>query len=482
LHIVSGFLAQARYQPAEPAICAPGTHFNVVSYGRLEAMANNIGRHAAASGLRRGNTVAILSGDPVFHLALYLGLARIGILTLSHRDANFPPELKVDAIVTDNPRAVVSPLRVVHADLGWITGDGKPPPGDVVIDFQDDAEPARITLTSATTGTPKAIALSHEMLVRRLQAYDVIFGDLAAYRRTFLDLTLNTSFGFALTLLILSRGGTVFCRGGDAADTMQAFGLYDVQCMIAAPSGVAEFLDYYEQSPTFRSPFRLMLASGSLLSRTLNERVRARMCSNLIATYASTELSPAAAALAHRIADVPGAVGYVAPWVGMQIVDDSDRPLKPGEEGFVRMRGHTCVTGYVGNPPDSKRNFRDGWFYPGDIGRLTEDRLLIISGRETAVINLGGEKISPETVEGALASCPGVRDAAAFGRPNGMGIQEIWVAVVTDRLDEAAIRAHCARYLPQEFMPAGAISVPAIPRNSMGRIDRAKLAGLVAGS
>jgi acyl-CoA synthetase (AMP-forming)/AMP-acid ligase II len=480
LHIVSAFLAQARHQPAEPAICAPGTAFNVVSYGRLEAMANNISRHALDAGLRSGDTVAVLTGDPIFQLALFLGLARIGVLTLSNRDASFPRELTVDAIVTDNPSAVASKIRTIRADLSWTSGDGRAPADDIVLDFDAGHEAARIALTSGTTGKPKAVALTHDNLIRRLQAYDVVFGNqYPACSRTFIDLTLATSFGFALTMHVLSRGGTVFCRGNDAAETLQAFGLYNVQCMIAAPSGVAEFLDYYEQSPELACPFKVMLASGSFLSRTLSERVRARMCANLFGTYAATELSPAAAAPARQIADIDGAVGYVMPWVRAQAVDQADRPLKWGEEGVIRLRGHTCVSGYVGNPPASERIFRDGWFYPGDIGRITEDRLLIITGREKAVINLGGDKVSPEKIEAAIAAFPGIKDAAVFGRPNDLGVEEIWAAVVAEgELNLTALGTHCARELPAEFVPAHVVRVAAIPRNAMGRIDRRQVSSL----
>jgi acyl-CoA synthetase (AMP-forming)/AMP-acid ligase II len=480
LHIVAPFFAQARYQPAAAAICAPGTRFNVVSYGRLEAMANNIARRAGATGLKRGDTVAILCGDPIFHLALYLGLARIGVITLSNRDAMFPRELPVGAIVTDNPAAVGSRLPVVYADPTWIEGNGTPPPNDTMIDFRDGSEIARYALTSGTTGFAKAVALSHDQMLLRLQAYDVIFGPLAQCGRVFIDMSMATSFGYALTLHVLSRGGTVFCRGNDPAETMQAFGLYNVECMIAAPAGVAEFLEYYEQSPAFHSPFRLILASGSLLSRALNDRVRARMCSQLIATYAATELSPAASAPAHRIQDIPNAVGYVAPWVSMQAVDASDRPLKPGEEGVIRMRGHNLVSGHVGNPPGSERTFRDGWFYPGDIGRVNDDRLLIITGRETAVINLGGDKVSPERIEGVLTSIPGVRDAAVLGRPNALGNSEIWAAVVGDtEPNAAALRAGCAKQLPPDLLPVRFVRLPSIPRNAMGRIERDKLDAMI---
>lgn len=482
MNIVSVFLAQAQYQPAAPAVCAPGTPFNVVSYGRLEAMSKCIARHAAAAGLRRGDIVAILAGDPIFHLALYLGLSRIGVVTLSSRDVDFPKELQVDAIVSDNPRAIISSIRVFGADLSWTMGDSKPLASDAAFEIDTGSLPARIVLTSGTTGEPKAVALSHDDLIRRLQAYDVVFGNtFTSCSRTFIDMTLATGFGFALTLHVLSRGGTVFYRGCDAAETMQAFGLYKVQCMIAAPIGAAEFLEYYENSPSFACPFELMLASGSLLPRALSERIRARMCSNLLATYAATELSPACAAPAHRIAHIPGAVGYVMPWVDIQAVDTADRPLKPGTEGRIRMRGQNCVSGYVGNPPDSKLYFRDGWFYPGDIGTVTDDRLLIIAGRENAVINLGGNKVNPEKIEAALMCCAGIKDAAVFGCPNTKGVEEIWAVVVTDgEPDLASLRGESGRHLHDEFVPRHVVRVDGIARNAMGRIERSQLKHLVA--
>jgi acyl-CoA synthetase (AMP-forming)/AMP-acid ligase II len=280
-------------------------------------------------------------------------------------------------------------------------------------------------------------------------------------------------------MYILARGGAIFLRGADPAETMQAFDLYKVQCMIAAPTGVMEFLDYYERSPDFACPFDVIMASGSLLSRTLSERVRARMCSNLLATYGATEISPVASAPAHRIADIQGAVGYIAPWVEAEIVDEDDRSLALGEEGLVRLRGHTCVDGYLGDTAGSETFFRDGWFYPGDIGTIGEDRLLIISGRKRAVINVGGNKVNAETIEAVLESFPGVIHSAAFGRPNELGIEQIWAVVTaSDDLDLEAIRAHCLKALPAPFIPVKILRVSNMPLNDMGRLDRKLLPGL----
>ena len=475
MNVVDQFLFQAQHEPAALAVCAPGTQYNTVSYGRLARFANNIGKRGLAAGLRRGDTVAILASDPIFHLALILGLARIGVVTVSARNSALPAEFPVSAILTDRAQGVVKAGRVIPVDATWTEGNA--PIQMAEIDAGDDEAIARIVLTSGTTGDQKAVALRNVDIIRRLQAYSAAFGYRSfACSRVFIDVGLTTSYGYTWTLYVLSRGGAVFYRGSDAAETMQAFGLYNVECMVASPSGIAEFLDYYEQSPDFVCPFGVMFASGSLLSRAMSERVRARMCQQLISTYGSTEVSPVATAAAYRIAGVAGAVGRVVPWVTVQAVDDADRPLQRGVEGRIRVRGDTCVTGYVGNPPGSEKIFRDGWFYPGDIGSVTDDRMLIISGREKAVLNLGGEKINPETIEMVLMSYPGIVHAAAFGRANALGIDEVWAAVTAiSDIDPEAVRAHCARSLAPDFVPIRVVRVSDIPRNDMGRIEREQL-------
>jgi acyl-CoA synthetase (AMP-forming)/AMP-acid ligase II len=477
VNIVDAVLFQARHQPTALAVCAPGSRFNVVSYGRLTAFMKNIAARAAAAGLRRGDIVAVFAADPVFHLALVLALTKLGAVTLSIGTRVLPTDVPVDAVLSDSPGQFANTARVIVVDWTWMTEPVAAPAivGDP--DFDIGPATARIVLTSGTTGDPKAVALSHDMMIRRLQAYDAAFGNVTpASTRTFLDLGLAASFGFTWALHILARGGAIFYRGSDPAETMQAFDLYKVQCMIAAPAGVAEFLEYYERSPDFSCPFQVMLASGSLLSRVLSERVRARMCSNLLATYGSTEISPVAAAAAHRIANIKGAVGYLAPWVNAQSVDEADCPLPAGNEGRIRIRGHTCVDGYLGDAQESQKFFRNGWFYPGDIGTVTEDRLLVISGREKAVINLGGDKINPEAIEGVLASFPGVVHAAAFGRSDELGVERIWAFVTANAdLDLDAIGRHCASILPQVFVPVKIFQIKNLPLNAMGRLDRASL-------
>lgn len=474
MNVFDAFRHQVRHQPTAPAICAPGTQFNLVSYGRLDALANNVARRALETGLTGGDIVAIRCADSVLHWALILGLARIGTITLSTIDPMLPAECRIAATLTDTPGAFQNGGRIVPVDPAWTHGDGRPP-ATVPEPGHDDI--ARIILTSGTTGHAKAVALRHDMIIHRLQAYDVAFGSrIPACTRTFVDVGISANIGFLLGLYMLSRGGMLLLRGSDAATTLQAFTLYDAQCMVASPGGLAEFLDYYERSPAFSPPFEALLSVGSYLSKPLADRLRASICSHVVSAYGATECSPVASAPAHHISGTPGAVGYVAPGITIETTTPDGRVLAAGSEGLIRYRGHTCVAGYMGNPPGSEALFRDGWFYPGDIGRVTTDGMLVISGREKAIIDLGGDKISPDAIEAALLAFPGVVHAAAFGRPNTLGIEEVWVAFTSHgTLNADAIRAHCMRMLPAAQVPARIFQVPDIPRNAAGKIDRRKL-------
>jgi acyl-CoA synthetase (AMP-forming)/AMP-acid ligase II len=476
LNIIDPILFQCRLNPAMPALCAPGTSLNVVSYGRLAQFINSVAQRAQAHGLKPGMVVAILCNDPILHAALTLGLTRFGIVTLSARGAQLPAECRITAVISDTALLFENAERTIPADNSWLTGVDN----SAVRSALSPDDPCRIILTSGTTGDPKGVALTHRMIFERIALHSFAFGSaLPGCDRVFCDLGPSTSLGFLFLIETLMRGGMFLFRGSDASQTMQAFGLYQVQVMIASPAGLMEFLNYYEHSPNFTSPFELIVTAGSLLSRPLSDRVRARLSSNLISLYGSTEASMVATAPAHMIADHPNAVGYLLPGVSVESTDQAGRPLPKGQQGLLRIRTERMATRYMGSTSQTSSAFRDDWFYPEDIGAVTADDMLLVFGRENAVINLGGDKLNPETIEQALLSCPGVLDAAAFSEPNQLGVEELRVAVITDgRFDEDLLRRHCARVVPAERMPQSFWRVEALPRNAAGKLDRARLSSL----
>src|SRR3981189_1710848 len=101
---------------------------------------------------------------------------------------------------------------------------------------------------------------------------------------------------------------------------------------------------------------------------------------------------------------MPGAVGYITPGVRAQIVDRDGVVQPPGTEGLLRIRSEVAVDRYLGEPSGSERTFCDGWDQPGDFATLDTEGLLVISGRDKNVLSIGGDKISPEVIEAALAA------------------------------------------------------------------------------
>ena len=112
---------------------------------------------------------------------------------------------------------------------------------------------------------------------------------------------------------------------------------------------------------------------------------------------------------------------------------------------------------------------------------VTADRVLIISGRENAVLNIGGDKVSPETIERTLLGFPRVTHSVVFARANDLGVDEPWALVVaSSNIEIDKLRGHCALSLPAHFVPVRIIQVSDIPRNDMGRVNREQIAKMAA--
>jgi len=179
---------------------------------------------------------------------------------------------------------------------------------------------------------------------------------------------------------------------------------------------------------------------------------------------------------------MPGAAGYIAPDVSVQIVDDNGTICEPGQQGSVRVRTPVNVGGYIDEFGQTKAPFRDGYFDTGDLGYVTPEKMLVITGRKKEVLNLGGDKVSPRIIEHTLTAHYGVHEAVAFAVPNGLGIDEVWALIVpVGRLDEEALRKHCREKLAETHVPARFIIVAELPRNANGKVDRVQLSALAQG-
>src|SRR6476620_1304258 len=477
MNVVEPILFQAKHDPPAPAMCAPGTAMGVVSYARLARFIHNVGRRAISAGISPGDVVILQVKDHIFHTSLALGLMYIGVATVSLSGA-LPGHLPCDFIITDTPRSYANGknAKILAADFAWISGDGIPVDERHVYRGAGN-DICRIALTSGSIGEPKVVGFTHNNQLARLARYNHVFGRVfPECSRFFSDYGFGSSGGFRHILYVLSRGGTMFFPGASPMDTLQTFELCKVQGLIASPGGLSGFLKFYDANPAFRSGFEVIIAAGSPLHSSLSERVRARLCSNLFSYYGTTETSTVSSALAHALTGIVGGVGHVAPDVSVRIVDEAGALLPSGHEGVVLVRTPVSVTGYLDTSGQSETVFRDGHFDTGDIGYLTQYRMLVITGRKKEVLNLGGDKVSPQLIEDAVAAFRGIREVGAFSMANDVGVEEVWSFIVHgDALDTDALHKHCRERLSQTHVPVRFISVPSLPRNANGKLQRQRL-------
>lgn len=481
MNIVEPILFHARCQPDAPALCSPGN--DVVSYARLVMQMGTVARRAMSLGIKPGNIVALWVEEPLLHAAIILGLTQAGIITVSVAGQKTPDGLKVDFVISTRPYPFAPAARHLLLDFSWISSGGGPietsPSGSLASE-----QTCRIVLTSGTTGESKAVALSHSLIFTRNARYAHLMGGrLPACSRVFMNMGLASMVGYHFLTYVLGRGGTIFFPGEILENTLRSFEIFRIEAMLATPTSLSQLLAACDQYPSIDISLATIVSSGAVLPPSLLERVRLRLSPNVITGYGSTEASMSATAPAHLISHIPGAVGYVAPGIRIEIVDEMDRAVPAGSEGIVRVKGEFGVKGYIDDPEESALGFRDGWFYPGDLGSLRSDNLLIISGRQNNVLNVGGGKIAAEKLETILLSFQGVHEAAVFMQTSVAGVEEIWAGIVaSEAIDAEALRMHCRSRMPAVFVPSHVVQLDRLPLNAMGKVDRSRLKSTVLGT
>jgi long-chain acyl-CoA synthetase len=178
----------------------------------------------------------------------------------------------------------------------------------------------------------------------------------------------------------------------------------------------------------------------------------------------------------------PTTAGRALPCVEVRIADPSGAVVPPEEEGEIQMRGSIVMTGYWANAEATAEVLSpDGWFRTGDLGYLSQDGFLFITGRIKEIIIRGGENVYPVEIENVLRLFPGVVDAGVAGRPHAELGEEVIAYVqalsgsgVTEENLKAHVRAQLAGFKVPTSISVGA---DVVPRNAAGKILRDAIAG-----
>jgi acyl-CoA synthetase (AMP-forming)/AMP-acid ligase II len=459
---------QAQRIPDAVAVCLPDVD---VSYRSLDRFVN-----ALARGLRPevapGTRVAVTLANRYLHWLYLLALGRLGAVTASldaTRGDALLPLVAPDVVVTDGSasrslREIVASPEALKALVAG--NDGSP-----LAPLSGMDAPARLILSSGTTGLPKLVELSRATLTRRL-ASTLFMGGEHWSRRTLTIIGVESLSGYTGPLRNWMAGGAA-CFLTPDIDSIRKRG---VTALTGSPQ---QFDSLLATLPACFVPPPNMSAMvmGGVITPQFSMRLRVKLAPRAFALYGSTEMGAVATAPMSRLDAVADLAGILIPGCVAEAVDAGGAVLAAGEVGEIRLRSDEMVRGYVGDPAATRRQFRDGWFYTGDLGSVSATGELKILGRVDQVLNVGGVKVLPESIEETLRTVPGIRDVAVFVAEGRDGVRNLYAAVISDvALDEAAALAEVNRQLTIGQVSLGFVRVDSIPRNAMGKIQRADLA------
>jgi acyl-CoA synthetase (AMP-forming)/AMP-acid ligase II len=341
----------------------------------------------------------------------------------------------------------------------------------------DPAAPFIIGYTSGTTGFPKGAVYDGEGMYVQYLRWAVHFGLDADSTLLTAGPMFHNSYG-GLSLLALALGATNrILAGFDAGLARDELG---TRCTFAflVPAMLAQVLRSWRDAgrPPLGSLRRLLSSGSAVDPAQLAEAFEAFPDALVTEAYGWSEGGWVTYEAKQRDAIVPQSVGHPMVGADVALFDLDGACCGPGETGEIGVRNVTPFRGYV-NPASPLDTSADGrYLLSGDIGRFAPDGRLLLVDRKKDIIVTGGENVASGEVERVLAAHPRVLDVAVVGRADERWGEAVTAIVVLEpggaAPDADALRAHCRERLAPYKVPKRIEFAAALPRNSMGKVQK----------
>lgn len=330
--------------------------------------------------------------------------------------------------------------------------------------------------SSGTTGVPKTLFWSHRQFihwVERIRRDAGIVPDARILSTVRMYFTMGRDPGLA----VLQVGGTVLVEHHGSVEAYAGL-LRDrrITTTHATPVHLRALLRYAEGREPLLPGLRPLLCTTAAITPQERLLARKRLTEHFVESYGTIETGVLAIAEPADQDAQPESVGRLAHRVEAKVVDPDGQPVPAGEVGIIGFRVPGLAKEYVKNPEATAHQFRDGWFYPGDLAALNEEGYVFFKGRADDVINCEGTKFYPGEVESILLAHPQVTEAAVFGWPHPrIGAVPVAYVVSSSPVAPKELVSFCRERAAPFKAPYEIVFLEELPRNPMGKVLKSEL-------
>ncbi len=474
-------IAKLKKMAADPArIWIQGGASYVALLDETGRLANTL----LSLGLRKGDRLLLQVEKCDAVLSLYLACLRAGVIFLPVNPGytvaeteHFLRDAEPALAVTDPDRVGgLSALGARVMELPALLSLSADQPADFPDPAHGPDDLAAILYTSGTTGRSKGVMLTRENLASNAEAL------VALWRFSETDVLLHalpvfhTHGLFVATNCVLFSGASmIFQRAFQPAAVLTA--LTRATVMMGVPTFYARLLSDPGLTRDVTAHVRLFVSGSAPLSPATHAEWRERTGHAILERYGMTETNMITSN-PYDGARRAGTVGMPLPGVEVRIAGPDGSVLPQGEAGAIEVRGPNVFKGYWRLPEKTAEEFRDGWFITGDMGAFDAEGYLSILGRAKDLVITGGLNVYPAEVEAALDDLPGVAASAVIGVPHpdfGEAVVACLVPAQGAALKEDSVRAALRDRLAAFKIPKRVLVLDELPRNAMGKVQKAEL-------
>ena len=465
-----------------------------VSYKNFSSLINQISNLLLLNNLKPNDRVAVKAPKSIIQLALYFATIKCGGIYLPLNTGYTAQELKYfledsnASFLIIDPNNLddlsnsldVSSFKIFTLDRNG-NGSLKSQYDSLPITFNEilrnKNDLAAILYTSGTTGKSKGAKLTHENLVSNalvLKDYwqfkknDVLLHMLPIYHTHGLFVACN--------LLSMVGGKIIFLNKFDVEDTIKW--LKFSSTMMGVPTFYSRLIQSEKLTKDVTKNIRLFISGSAPLLPEIHKIFEEKTGHIILERYGMTEtnMSISNPYDGKRIA---GTVGKPLPGIEMRIVDPKTNiSVKKGEIGIIELKGKNVFEGYWNMPEKDKESFKeDGFFITGDMAKIDKNDYVIIVGRDKDLIISGGLNVYPKEIEEIINDIDGIEETAIVGVPHS-DFGEAVIAIIKrtkNNVDENFIFDYLQNKLAKFKKPKKIIFVHELPRNTMGKVQKANL-------